>query len=71
MSRPFVNFLLQPAFGEAFPQPSRHVGDINAVVRLVVLQADAFAESLGNLKVIIICQQQPTRSNNQHKQLTI
>jgi hypothetical protein len=35
--RPFVDLLFQSAFGEAFPQPPSHVGDVDAVVRLVVL----------------------------------
>jgi hypothetical protein len=48
--RPFVYLLLQSALGEALPQPPGHVGDVDAVVRLVVLQADAFAESLCDLE---------------------
>jgi hypothetical protein len=48
--RPFVNLFLQSAFGEALPEPSSHVGDVDAVVGLVMLQADAFAEALGDLR---------------------
>ena len=50
MRRPLVNLLLQPAFGEALPQPPGHIGDVDAVGGFVVLEADAFAEALGDLE---------------------
>jgi len=52
MGRSLVNLLLQSAFREALPKTPGHVSNVNAVVRLVVLQADAFSQSLRNLDII-------------------
>lgn len=52
MGRSLVNLLLQSAFGEALPKTPGHVSNVNAVVRLVVLQTDAFPQSLRDLNVI-------------------
>jgi hypothetical protein len=50
VGRPFIDLLFQSAFGEALPESSGHIGDVDAVVRFVVLQADAFTEPLCDLE---------------------